>query len=214
MIATMASYLVALLFNFITQAIFIKTLGIEYLGVNGLFTNILTMLAVAELGIGSTIVYKLYKPLAEKDYEKIKSWMNFYKKCYNWITIIILLIGLTLIPFLEKIVGTITMKENITILYVIQLIDIALSYCMSYKRSLLYANEKNFIINMVHIAYIIFMNITQIFILFFTKNYILYLISKLIYRMLENILINKIVDKFYPFIKEKANLLMKKKEKI
>ena len=87
MIATMASYLVALLFNFITQAIFIKTLGIEYLGVNGLFTNILTMLAVAELGIGSTIVYKLYKPLAEKDYEKIKSWMNFYKKCYNWITI-------------------------------------------------------------------------------------------------------------------------------
>ena len=192
MIATMASYLVALLFNFITQAIFIKTLGIEYLGVNGLFTNILTMLAVAELGIGSTIVYKLYKPLAEKDYEKIKSWMNFYKKCYNWITIIILLIGLTLIPFLEKIVGTITMKENITILYVIQLIDIALSYCMSYKRSLLYANEKNFIINMVHIAYIIFMNITQIFILFFTKNYILYLISKLIYRMLENILINRV----------------------
>ncbi len=213
MIATMASYLVALLFNFITQAIFIKTLGIEYLGVNGLFTNILTMLAVAELGIGSTIVYKLYKPLAEKDYEKIKSWMNFYKKCYNWITIIILLIGLTLIPFLEKIVGTITMKENITILYVIQLIDIALSYCMSYKRSLLYANEKNFIINMVHIAYIIFMNITQIFILFFTKNYILYLISKLIYRMLENILINKIVDKFYPFIKEKAKPIDEKERK-
>lgn len=213
MIATIVSYLVALIFNFITQAIFIKSLGIEYLGMNGLFTNVLTMLSVAELGIGSAMVYKLYKPLAENDYEKIKSWMQFYKKCYNLITIIILSLGLLIIPFLGKIVGVVTIKENIIFLYIIQLLDIALSYCMSYKRSLLYASQKNFIINIVHIGYITFMNITQIIILILTKNYILYLISKLIYRILENIIINMIVNKLYPFIKDKSQPINKEEFK-
>ena len=82
-IGTLLSYLISTVFSFITQASIIKFLGIEYSGVNGLFTNILTMLSVAELGIGTTIIFKLYKPIAQNDKEEIKSWMNFYKICYR-----------------------------------------------------------------------------------------------------------------------------------
>ena len=91
--------------QFISRTIFIKVLSTEYLGVNGLFTNILTMLSFAELGIGNAITFKLYKPVAENDVEKIKSYVNFYKKAYRYIGIIIITIGLLIIPFLKYIIN-------------------------------------------------------------------------------------------------------------
>lgn len=212
-IGTIGAYGISVIFNFITQAIFIRTLGIEYLGLNGLFSNILTMLSVAELGIGSAIIFKLYEPIANKDNEKIKSWMKFYKYCYNTIAIIILIVGLSLIPFLKIIVGEVSISENIVILYIIQILDTVFSYLITYKRSLLYADQKNYIINAVHIGYLFFMNITQILILMIMKNYVVYLVVKVLYRILENVVINIIVNKKYPFIKQKSKNIEKEEIK-
>ena len=94
------SSVVTMLCGFIAQAIFIRILGAEYLGLNGLFTNILTILSFFELGIGNAIVFHLYKPIANNDTEKIKSLMLFYKKAYNIISILVFVFGLTFIPFL------------------------------------------------------------------------------------------------------------------
>ena len=194
--------IVTILIGLITQKIFINILGTEYLGLNGLFTNILSMLAIAELGIGSAIIYSLYKPIAENDQNKIKALMNFYKKSYRYIAILVSIIGILIIPFLNKIVGENNIQDNLIIIYLLFLSDTVVSYLLTYKRSILYASQKTYIINIVHILYLVFMNMLQIIILFFTKNYILYLLIKIIFRILENTIITIIANNMYPYIKE------------
>ena len=145
LVGNMISYLVA----FVAQAIFIRILGAEYLGLNGLFTNVLSMLSIFELGIGSAIVYNMYKPIAENDIEKIKSLMIFYKKAYTLIMIIIGTLGLIVLPFLKYIVGEITVDVNIYYVYLLFLSSTVMSYFMAYKRNLIIANQRNYIINIM-----------------------------------------------------------------
>ncbi len=137
-IFAMISNILAILIGLISQFFFLKFLSIEYLGLNGLFSNIISMLGIMELGIGNAIVYNLYAPLVEKNYSKVNSLMNFYKKCYR-------LIGITNI--------------NINLVYFLFLLEVSISYFFSYKRSLLYADQKNYYVNIIHIFYLLFMNI-------------------------------------------------------
>lgn len=192
-----------ILISFFAQTIFIKTLGIEYNGINGLFLNIVSMLSIIELGIGSAIVYNLYKPIAENDKEKIKSLMQFYKKSYHIIAIIIFALGVCIIPLLNNIVGEVNINEDIKFIFFLFILDATFSYLLSYKRSILYANEKTYIVNIVHIGYLVLLNALQIVFLISTKNYIIYLILKIIFRVLENIIITYLANKKYPYIKEK-----------
>lgn len=141
-IGSLGSYFISTIFTFITQMFLVKTLGVEYSGVNGLFTNILTMLSIAELGIGTTIIYKLYEPLAKNDTESIKSWMQFYKMCYRIVAVLVLAVGTIIIPIVPKIVGTVSITDDIRLLYFISLLDTVFSYTMTYKRSLIYADQK------------------------------------------------------------------------
>ena len=205
--------LVSIIIGFVAQRIFIKILGTEYLGINGLFSNVLSMLSIVELGIGSAIIYNLYKPIAEKDEEKVKSLMQFYKVSYRYIALAITIIGILIIPFLKRIVGDVNIPENIILIYALFLIDIIASYLLTYKRSILYANQKTYIINIVHICYLIVMNAFQLIILSITHNYILYLIVKILFRILENIVITIIANKKYPYIKDKNIKLLEKETK-
>lgn len=195
--------IIAMLVGFIAQKIFLQTLGTEYLGIQGLFSNIVSILGIVELGIGPAIIYKLYKPLANGNKEKIKSLMQFYKKCYSIIAIIILGLGLMLLPFIKFFVGSVNIDINLNYIYILFLIETVCSYLLTYKRSILYADQKNYIIDAVHILYILFMNALQIIILIETKNYILYLFIKIIFRILENVVITIITNKKYPYIKDK-----------
>ena len=197
------SNIVTILIGIVSQAIFIKTLGAEYLGINGLFTNIVSMLGIVELGIGSAIIYNLYEPIAKDDTEKIKSLMNFYKKSYRIIAVIVFIIGMMVIPFLKNIVGNVSIDINIEFIYSLFIIDVVASYLLTYKRSILYANQKTYITNIVHIGYLIVMNTLQIVILLIAKNFIVYLIIKIICRILENVVITIIANRKYPYINEK-----------
>lgn len=202
-ITSILSSIISMLFGFISQAVFIRILGAEYLGLNGLFTNILTMLSFFELGIGNAIVYHLYKPIANNDKEKIKTLMKFYKNAYNIISILVFCGGLILIPILNLIVGKVTVDVNIYIIYIMFLISTATSYTLSYRRNLIFANQKNYFINIVHIFYIIILNVSQLLLLYLTKNYYLYLGIKIICQILENLVCYIISSKLYPFVNEK-----------
>jgi O-antigen/teichoic acid export membrane protein len=202
-IVSMIMSILTILIGLVVQKIFINILGTEYLGLNGLFNNVLSMLAIAELGIGSAIICSLYEPIANDDKEKIKSLMQFYKKSYRIIALVVTIIGICVIPFLNTIVGENNIRENITFIYLLFLFDTVASYLLTYKRSILYANQKTYVINIVHIIYLILMNLLQVVILICTQNYILYLIIKIVFRILENIVITFIANKMYPYIKEK-----------
>ncbi len=200
---TFLSNLINIIVGFIAQKIFINILGTEYLGINGLFTNIISMLGIVELGIGSAIIYNLYKPIIENDKETIKSLMSFYKKAYNLISIIIFILGIIIMPFLPLFIKEVNVDVNLNLVYLLFIADIICSYILSYKRSILYACQKNYIIDIIHMTYIVVLNIVQLIVLYITKNYYLYLTVKILCRLIENIVITLIVNRKYPYLVEK-----------
>lgn len=200
-ITSMIASITTIIIGLISQKIFTNTLGIEYLGINGLFTNIISMLGIIELGVGSAICFSLYKPFIDNDQSKIKSLIQFYGSSYRLIATAVLLIGVFIMPFIGSIVGRTNITDDIFIIYILFLLDVVFSYLLSYKRSVLYADQKNFIINITQIIYIILVNILQIAILLSTQNYYLYLAIKIIMHVIQNIALMIIVNKKYPFLK-------------
>ena len=191
---------------FFAQMIFIKILGVEYLGLNGLFTNILTMFSIFELGIGNAIVYNLYKPIANKDHKKISALLNFYKKAYTIIACTVGIIGIILIPFVPTIVGKINIDINIYIVYILFLLSTVSSYIMVYKRNLFVANQESYIVNIIRLIFLIILNAIQLIVLVLTKDYYLYLIVKILCTLLENITITLVADKKHKYIDKKEKL--------
>lgn len=184
----------------IAQKLFLHILGTEYLGLNGLFDNILSMLCIVELGVGTAIIYNLYKPIVEKNTEQIKSLMLFYRKAYNIITAIIFVLGICVIPFLKYIVGKVSIDVNISLVYFLFLLNVVASYILSYKRSILYASKKNYVVNIVHILYLIVANASQLSVLYLTKNYYLYLIVRVTMTLMENVVISIAVNRRFAYL--------------
>ena len=202
-IATIAKVIIFLV-QFICRTIFIKLLDVEYLGVNGLFANILVMLSFAELGIGNAIIFKLYKPIAEHDEEKIKTYMNFYKKTYRIIGFTMLAIGCIIIPFLKYIIQDApNIKENLSYIYILFLANSVISYFFVYKRSIITGHQKEYIVTIIEFIMIVTQNIAQIIVLLVLHNYIAYLIVQIICTILTNGVCAIVADKLYPFIKDK-----------
>lgn len=192
------------LMAFVVRTIFIRCLNSEYLGVNGLFTNILTVLSFAELGIGTAIIFSMYKPVAEDDKEKIKSYMALYKKSYNIIGITVFLLGLLVIPFMHLIVkDTPSIKENINFIYILFLFNTAVSYFFTYKKSIIIAYQKQSIINNIDSIFYIVKSVFEIIFLLLTKNFIVYLVIQIGGTILENFYIAHKAEKMYPYLKDK-----------
>lgn len=202
MITAVSSNVLTIIVGLVAQAVFIKILGSEYLGLNGLFSNVISMLGIVELGMGSAIIYNMYKPIAEEDHEKIKSLMQFYKKSYRIITLIISIIGIMIIPFIKYIVDieSVTVGINVYLVYILFLLETICSYILSYKRSMLYADQKEYITNIIHMGYTILVNTMQLTFLYFTHDYYLYLIIKVMMRLVENIVISSYVNRRYSYL--------------
>lgn len=198
---SMTTYIISILLGFISQKIFIQYLGNEYLGLNSLFVNIISVLAIVELGFGSAIIYNLYKPLSENNIEIINSLIQYYKKIYRIIAVVVLSLGVCLMPFLDTIVGKLTISRSIYFIFLLFLVDAVASYLLTYKRSIFYADQKTYIINIVHIGYLILLNASQVAVIILYKNYILYLVIKIIFRILENVIITLLANMEYPYLK-------------
>ena len=199
--------------SFIGRVVFINTLGTEYLGVNGLFTNVLSILSLAEMGVGSAIIYSLYKPLALKDNKQIKGLMSFYRDAYRIIGCLILIIGIGLVPFLSYIIKDQPDIPYLTYIYILFLINSVASYFFAYKRSLIIADQKNYITTIYRYGFYILLNISQIMLLLSTQNFILFLIMQIIITIFENIMVAYKANRMYPFLKSGTAIKLDKESK-
>lgn len=205
---------ISFIIAFIAQGLFIRILGVEYLGLNGLFANILTMLSIFELGIGNAIVYNLYKPIANNDKKNISALMNFYKKVYRIIALLIFISAILIMPFIKYMLKDVFVDVNIYIIYILFLCSTLTSYFMAYKRNLIIANQINYVINIIHMVYLISVNILQILLLYITKNYYLFLVVKIICQLLENIAISMYATKKFPYLLKNNNEKISKKTEL
>ncbi len=208
------SQVLTLFLSFASRTIFIRVLGKEYLGINGLFTNILTILSFAELGIGNAIIYSMYKPLSENNHNKIKALMDLYAKAYKIIALIITILGLLIIPFLDIIIKDIpNIKENINIIYMIFLLNTVTSYLFSYKKSIIIADQQNYKVIMYQQVFYIGQVLVQMITLFILENYLVFMIIQVLSNLLNNIVVSQKCDKMYPYLKSKEKYLIDKEEK-
>ena len=192
--------IVMLLFPFVIRTVLIKKLGAEYLGLNSLFSSILQVLNLAELGFGSAVVYSMYKPLAENDGETIRALMNLYKKMYRIIGFIILVVGSCLMPFLKYLIkGSYPSDINIYVVFLLHLINTSFTYFLfAYKSSILIANQRSDITNNVLTIMSIMQYVLQIIVLYATKNYYFYMMANLVTTALNNLIVNYYANKEFP----------------
>ena len=196
----MVSKVVTMICPFIIRTIMIKTLGMEYLGLNSLFSAILNILNCTELGFGLAIVYSMYKPVAENNYKLIHALLNMYKKIYRTIGFIVLCIGICLLPFLRQLIhGDIPSSINIYILFIIYLMNSVSSYWFfAYKLAILKVNQRADIISKISLIAITLMYFLQIIALIIFKNYYLYIILLPLSTIFNNTIAAVYVKKKFP----------------
>ena len=197
---------------FVMRTAILYLLGVEYLGLNSLFTSILQVLNLVELGVGSAMVFSMYQPIVEDDTDKICALMKLYKVYYRVIGLLVLVLGIVLVPFVPKLInGTVPGDLNVYILYLLNLFATVLSYWLfAYKGSILQAFQRNDLISKVTILIDTCKYLLQLGVLAIFHNYYYYVIVILASQVAVNIITAIIADKYYP--KFKANGKLEKSE--
>lgn len=204
-----------ILLNFVVRTIFIYCLNEAYLSVNGLYSNILTVLSLAELGFGSAMVYRMYAPVAVKDYQKTAALLQFYKKIYIIIGVVIFLLGLCVIPFMDYIIKDKPDISGLTLYYILFLVNTSISYWFSsYKASVLYADQKEYIKTNVQNTMAILQSGLQIVLLLLFRKYLLYLLVQLVGNIFLNLYVAHLVDKRYPEIQTYQGASLSAEERV
>lgn len=208
---------VNILMQFVLRTTFIYYLGKEYTGISNLFTDILQVLSLFDLGVSSAIIFSLYKPLAEKDRNKITKIVNFNRKVFFLIGSLILIFGLLLTPFLKYIVKDVpNIKEDIRLIFIFYILSTASSYFLVYKSTLLVADQKLRVRSYINLFFLVLECIISVVLIVIYRSFILYLSVHLIFVILNNIVTNHIANKLYRdlLIDDKLNLSKREKKKI
>lgn len=195
--------MLTILAGFFTRVVFTRTLSESYVGINGLFLDIINVLSFTELGVGTAITYALYKPVAEGNREKQKSLMILYRNIYRVVALIVLLAGLAVVPFLDVLIKNKPEVDHLTLIYLMYLANTALSYLFIYKRSLVDAHQKLYIGVLYQSGFLLLQYALQILLLLLTKNFLLYLSVYLLCTFFGNLAIAGKADRLYPYLKEK-----------
>lgn len=205
MVVGVSMHLLTALFSFVSRTVFVRVLGVQYLGISGLFSNILTMLALSDLGIYTVMVYSLYKPLADKDEEKICALIHYFQRLYNGIALIVLGLGLACIPLLPYLINNSTLTYGQTVAYyILLLLNTACSYFAISKSTLLRADQQVHIVQIITSVGTFGLQIMQIVILLLTHQYAVYLIVQILFTLGSNITLSYIAANRYPYIRKKA----------
>ena len=193
------------LLGFVLRTVFIAHLGDTLNGVNDLYTSILSVLSMAELGVGTALNYSLYGPVARKDYEKIKSYMRLYRQAYCVIGLVIAVIGLLISPFLPFLVKQpqgVTVRD-MTLYYFIFLFNTVSSYFVAYKYSLVNAEQNNYIqTNIITVTKMITVTL-QIAVILTTENFYFYLLTAAFVELLQKFFVSWYLNRRYPYLKDK-----------
>lgn len=202
--AGLGGYVLSVVLSLINRMVFTRCLPPAYLGISGLFSNILSMLSLAELGVSGAIVYALYKPLAQNDEEKIASLVQVFGKAYRTIGLVIGGLGLCVLPFLDLLIGEQPeIAESIHLIYVIFLFNTASSYFFTYRSTLLVAAQKSYLVTGLNYLVLCVQEVIQAVFLFSTRNYIGYLLIQTGFSLLYYVWISHIAVRQYPYIKGK-----------
>lgn len=203
LVTGIGSNLLLTVIRFVCRTVLINTLGSAYLGINGLFSDILSMLSLTELGLDVAMNYKLYKPLAENDMPRIRALMKFYRYAYIVVGLVILGLGLLLIPFLPALIkdydSITSLGLSPVLIFVLYLSQSASSYLFfASKNAILKANQEEYILSVVGFISQFALNIAQIVTLVFLKNFTVYVALSIGFSILSNFLIALIAQKKYP----------------
>lgn len=197
------SNIVIMLLSFASRTVFIYNLSTTELGVNGVFSNILTILSFAELGIGTAMNFSLYGLVAKKDINRIKSLMHFYKKAYRIIAAIVGVLGLCLVPFLPYIAKGTQGVDHLYAIYFLYLFNTVASYFVSYKYSLSNAEQKNYVFTNINLVFNIICTCTQMIVVIVFKSFLIYCFVGAVVQLIQNITTNIYMNKMYPYLKDK-----------
>ena len=208
MVANAVSSGIKLLFPFFNRTLFLWLLGPAYLGLNGLFTSILGVLMLAELGFGTAVVCSMYKPVADDDRELLCAYLKFYRTVYRWVGTVIFFVGLALLPFLGKLVhGTVPPDINLHVLYVIHLVNTAASYFLfAYRGVVLGAHHRNDVITNIRTGVSVAQYVAVFLILLITRNYYHYVLATVAFTVLQNVLLVKASRRLFPDIEPRGSL--------
>lgn len=197
--ATIFGRIMTLMMEFILRTVLIKTLGIEYGGVSTLFTDILQVLSLMELGLGSAIIFALYKPLAENDHKKINALMHFYKIAYNIIAAGVFILGICCVPFLNTIVRDVPdIKEDIRLIFMLYVTASSCSYLVVYKETLIRASQQSRVAVRIEMTVQITFMALESIALFLFHGYLIYLVLRIVTYLVRNLLISREVKKRFP----------------
>lgn len=197
-----------ILLPFIMRTIMIYFMGVEYLGLNSLFTSVLQVLNLAELGVGSAMVYSMYKPIAEDDTYRICALMRLYRTYYNVIGGVIAIVGLAITPFIPHLIkGDLPSDVNVFILYLMNLALTVLSYWLfAYKNSLFLAHQRTDVPSKILLATTTVQYVLQIIALIILKNYYVYILVAMASQVMTNIVTAVAATKLYPDYNPKGEL--------
>ncbi len=206
-IAAVVVQIVNIVIKFVVRTIFIYTLGKEYLGVGGVFNNILTVLSLAELGLGTVIVYDMYRPISENNETRVTQLYQFYRDVYAGIGIFIAALGSLLIPFLGYLITDVLNVENIRFLYVLHLADSVATYFFAHSRSLLNAYQLNRINSRNTLLMAVLKTVLEIVALIVTKSYVIYMLVQIFVTIYGGYLLDRKAKQLFPFVKNKVEKL-------
>ena len=208
--------IVNMLFPFVIRSVMLHYLGTEYLGLNGLFKSLLTFLNLAELGVGSAMVFSMYKPIAEDDTQTICALLHLYRTIYRIIGLTVAAVGLLLMPVLQNLIkGDLPADMNLYVLYLMNLGNTVMTYWLfAYKSSLLQAHQRRDVISKVSLAVRVTEYTLKILILVYTRNYYLYLSVQLVCQLAINLLTAACAAKMYPRYVTKGKLPKEKTREI
>ena len=210
-IAGVGGHLLNMVLSFISRMIFIRYLAATYLGVNGLFSDILGMLNLAELGIGTAMIFSMYKPAAEDNREELAQLMNLYRVMYRVVAAFVLVVGLVLLPFLDVLIKGDSGIENLRVIYLMYLGNSVCSYLLSYKNSILLAYQKAYVRTVIEQLVRTAQMLLQIAVLVLTGNFLLYLAVQIGALIVTNAAVSIKVDRDYPYLKAEKRLPSKEK---
>ncbi len=213
--AGVVSKFIGLLVSFVSRTVFIHILGNTYLGINGLYTEVLSVLSFAELGFGSALTYAMYAPVAAHDEIAIVKLMDYYKKVYRIIAGIVTVLGLVMLPFLPYVVkgADFLSLHDLRVYYLFFLFNTVISYFVTYKYSMINALQKNYIITNFDMIVNFVVTIAQIVVLLVFRNFLLYLATQSVLLLLSRVGVSVYLNRVFPLLRKKSTVPLSSVEK-
>ncbi len=194
-----------MILSFVGRRIFLSFLSVDYLGINGLYSNILSVLSLAELGLDTAVLYSLYQPVANNDTALINSLLKYFKKIYFILALGIFAVGIALIPFLKLIIKSNLNDTDLIAFYILFLVNTVASYFVAHKVAFLSACQEQRIQKLVTLSSNFILQIMYIVVLVLWRNYYAYVSAMVVTTIINNLLLNAICDKIHPDLKKKTD---------